>query len=92
MDDLISRRGVSAWLYNLGYTKLADTVMNEQRFPSVQPDIIRCRECEHQIQYFYEDKRIKDGGYYIYGCELPNDYSRVCFDDDFCSRAERREE
>jgi len=34
MDDLISRHGVSAWLYNLGYQKLADIVMNEQRFPS----------------------------------------------------------
>ena len=36
MDDLISRHGVSAWLYNLGYMKLADIVMNEQRFPSEQ--------------------------------------------------------
>ena len=38
MDDLIRRHGVSAWLYNLGYTKLADIVMNEQRFPSAQPE------------------------------------------------------
>ena len=60
--------------------------------PSAQPEVIKCRDCEHQISYFYEDKRIKDGGYYIYGCELPNDYSHICFDDDFCSRAERKEE
>ena len=58
--------------------------------PSVQPEIIHCWDCEHQIQYFYEDKRRKDGGYYIYGCELSDDYSHVCFDDDFCSRAERK--
>jgi hypothetical protein len=38
MDDLISRHGVSAWLYNLGYPKLADIVMNEQRFPSAQSE------------------------------------------------------
>ena len=72
------------------YSELYDMV---SMLPPVQPEIIYCRNCEHQIQYFYEDKRRKDGGYYIYGCELPNDYSHVCFDDDFCSRAaERREE
>lgn len=57
-----------------------------------KPDVIRCRDCEHQIQYFYEDKRRKDGGYYIYGCELPDNYSHICFDDDFCSSAKRKEE
>lgn len=34
MGDLISRTGVSAWLDNMGYTKLADAVMDENRFPS----------------------------------------------------------
>lgn len=38
MDDSINRHGVSAWLYNLGYPKLADIVMNEQRFPSAQQE------------------------------------------------------
>ena len=61
-------------------------------FALKKPDIIRCRDCKHQIKNFYEDKRRKDGGYYVYGCELSNDYSHVCLDDDFCSRAERREE
>lgn len=35
MSDLISRTGVSAWLDNMGYPKLADAVMDEDRFPSV---------------------------------------------------------
>ena len=34
MSDSISRTGVSAWLDNMGYTKLADAVMDEDRFPS----------------------------------------------------------
>lgn len=34
MSDSISRTGVSAWLDNMGYAKLADAVMDEDRFPS----------------------------------------------------------
>ena len=36
--DAISRSGVSAWLANMGYLKLADAVMDEDRFPSAQPE------------------------------------------------------
>lgn len=39
--DAISRHGVSAWLDNMGYSKLADVVMDENRFPSVQPEQMR---------------------------------------------------
>lgn len=35
-DDVISRHGVSAWLDNMGYPRLADAIMDEKRFPSVQ--------------------------------------------------------
>lgn len=38
MSDAISRHGVSAWLDNMGYSKLADAVMDKDRFPSVQPE------------------------------------------------------
>ena len=65
---------------------------NIHALPPAQPEIIHCRDCEHQIQYFYEDKRRKDGGYRVYRCELANGYSNVCLDDDFCSMAERRKE
>ena len=37
-NDLIRRHGVSAWLANMGYSKLADVVMDEDRFPSAQPE------------------------------------------------------
>ena len=59
---------------------------------SVQPEIVRCKECKHQEKFFHEDKRRKEGGYYIFGCELSSEYSHVCLDEDFCSRAERRED
>ena len=54
--------------------------------------VIRCRDCKHQEKHFHTDGRRKGGGYYIYGCELAERYSHVCLDDDFCSRAERKEE
>ena len=59
---------------------------------SEQTEIIYCKDCKHQEKYFHADGRRKDGGYYIFGCELADGYSHVCLDDDFCSRAERREE
>ena len=46
-NDCISRSGVSAWLANRGYRGLANKVMDEDRFPSAQPEIIRCRECKY---------------------------------------------
>lgn len=35
MNDSISRKGVSAWLYNIGHEKLSEYVLDEKRFPSV---------------------------------------------------------
>lgn len=35
MNDAISRLGVSAWLANMGRTKLAEYILDEDRFPSV---------------------------------------------------------
>lgn len=59
--------------------------------PSVQPEIIRCKDCKNQEKFFQKDGRRKNGGYYIYGCSLAEGYSHVCLDDDYCSRAERKE-
>ena len=68
-------------------------VWKEQYFhPSIDAvPVIRCKDCKYQEKYYHEDRRRKDGGYYIYGCELADGYSHVCLDDDFCSRAEREE-
>lgn len=53
-------------------------------------EIVRCKDCKHQEKFFHEDKRRKEGGYYIFGCELDDEYSHVCLDEDFCNYAERR--
>ena len=34
MSDSISRKGVSAWLYNMGHKKLSEYVLDEKRFQS----------------------------------------------------------
>lgn len=68
----------------------ADCEKNLNELPAAEPEIVRCKDCKHQEKYFHTDRRRKDGGYYIYGCELAEEYSHVCLDDDFCSRAERR--
>lgn len=54
-------------------------------------EVIRCKDCKNQEKFFQKDGRRKDGGYYIYGCYLAEGYSHVCLDDDYCSRAERKE-
>ena len=38
MDDAINRKGVSAWLYNMGHEKLSGYILDENRFPSIQSE------------------------------------------------------
>ena len=95
MSDLISRQAAIDACHNYedGKDAYAYGDVVEKRLktlPSAEPEIVRCKECKHQEKFFHTDRRRKDGGYYIYGCELAEEYSHVCLDDDFCSRAERR--
>ena len=94
MDGSISRQAaineikeIYEWHDNVTKERIIEHFM---QLPSAQPEIIRCKDCIHQEKFFHEDKRRRDGGYYIYGCELVDGYSHVCLDDDFCSRGERR--
>ncbi len=61
MNDLISRKSVSAWLYNMGYEKLSEYVLDEKRFPSIdrqqgkwilssdeQYEYCTCSECGYE--------------------------------------------
>lgn len=82
MSDLVSRQAAIDAVNELTYpSSLLDVKRKLLYLPSAQPEIIKCRDCKH----------------YISG----SDDVRYCFnhdddilwqDDDFCSRAERREE
>ena len=61
MDDAINRKGVSAWLYNMGHEKLSGYILDENRFPSIQserktgkwiflePNGFKCSECNRYL-------------------------------------------
>lgn len=63
---------------------------------TAQEEIIKCQDCKHQRKYWHEDKRMKEKGYWIYGCDYIDDpfvgtpVSGV--PDQFCSSAERKED
>ena len=51
--------------------------------PSVQPEIIRCKDCKH---YYFADNRIPQEQRYV--CDLNGDRWKF---DDYCSFAERKD-
>lgn len=54
-------------------------------------EIVQCKDCKYQQKTWFKDKRKKEGGYYIYGCELDcDDYSHVCMDNEFCSEGKEK--
>jgi len=84
-DDLINRK----WLMECvdeGWIKF-DTEKDKNRYihlvrdiaPSAQPEIIRCKDCKYYLEG-------SDGLKYCF----KHDDDILWFDDDFCSRAERR--
>ena len=58
--------------------------------------IIYCKDCKHQKKWWNEDKRMKEKGYWIYGCNLIDDHFVGTpvwgQDNQFCSSAEPRED
>lgn len=75
--------------------------MNARNWKIVRADldivqVTRCKDCKYQYTHWHEDKRVKDGGYWIYSCELnDNPFDAHAVDghpNDFCSRAERRKD
>ena len=57
-------------------------------------DVIYCKDCKYQKKYWHEDKRMKDKGYWIYGCKLIDDSFVGTpvwgLPEQFCSSAERK--
>lgn len=89
MADLIDRR---AAIDALEVKYMSFGIYREQRaasqcidaiknLPSAQPEIVRCKDCKHYRSY---------AGYIDGCCHMAEWYKRYQYEDDFCSRAERR--
>lgn len=61
--------------------------------PQGEP-IIKCKDCKYQIKEWREDKRMKEKGYWAYGCEHFGDMMGYWGfggkDNEFCSDAEKK--
>ena len=98
MNDLISRQAAIEAVGSMLRRKfgiggdLAEITL--AGLPSAQPEIIRCKGCKHQVKEWRTDKRLKDKGYMVCGCEVVGDacgyWALLGQDDDYCSYAERR--
>ena len=94
MDDLISRKEAietAKKMYVACDTNIIDDyekLMEEalKVLPSAEPQIIRCKDCK-----YYGVERTIAFGFYFHVCELLKS-TPIRHDDDFCSRAERRED
>ena len=97
MQDLISRQAaidaIRGEIEINGYSHVVDVL---EQLPSAQPEITRCKGCKHQVKEWRTDKRLKDKGYMVCGCEVVGDacgyWALLGQDDDYCSFAERRGE
>ena len=104
--DTISREAVSEWLKQYGqdvlHGKYEVSLMyvwkNLMNLPSIQPEIIRCKDCKHKPypsdDYDYDND---DCGFeiifpdYRCPCRCEDEYYNHIPDDDwFCGNAERR--
>ena len=55
-------------------------------------DLVRCKDCKYRNKEWYQDKRHKDGGYWLVCCENDAIAERIyglAQDDDYCSYGER---
>lgn len=58
-------------------------------------EVVRCRDCKHRLKEWRGDKRLKNTGYWVYGCkhfaEIMGYWGWGGNDNDFCSYGERKE-
>ena len=57
-------------------------------------EVVRCKDCKHRNKEWYQDKRHKDGCYWLVCCENNAIAERIyglAQDDDYCSYGEREE-
>lgn len=77
------------------YINYGDAVGEIKQLPSAEPKIIRCKDCKHWIPYdwmfseVWQSKNIADYPEDEIGCDCCDMAMKA---NDFCSRAEKREE
>lgn len=100
MSDAISRQAAIRWIKTecnpygkptLDYETSCRIMEHLDRMPSAQPEIVHCRECRHS--YVFEPWDGKDASRYCKRLRraLCRDSDLCVDDDDFCSRAERKD-
>ena len=58
----------------------------------LKSEVIKCQNCKYRVKRWHEDKRMKNKGYWSYGCkhfgEIMGYWGWGGYDDEFCSDAE----
>lgn len=88
LHDEIVRKRIDEDTHDDGALDEFDTEAILRRLPSAQPEIIRCKDCKYLQKKRSEESAKKFGQ--IYQCAYG--IFRAPHADDFCSKAERREE
>lgn len=77
--------------YTKGFDTGVETVKDER--PQGEP-VIKCQDCKYRVKEWREDKRMKEKGYWAYGCkhfgEIMGYWGFGGYDNEFCSDAERK--
>ena len=70
-------------------------VGNDYQWNDNHGELIRCKDCKHQVKEWRTDNRLKDKGYMVCGCDVVGDacgyWALLGQDEDFCSMAEPKE-
>lgn len=73
---------------------LKDCETCEEKLRSQGEPVIKCQDCKYRVKEWREDKRMKEKGYWAYGCkhfgEIMGYWGFGGNDNEFCSDAEQK--
>ena len=73
---------------------LEDCETCEEKLRPQGETVIKCKDCKYQVKEWREDKRMKENGYWVYGCkhfgEIMGYWGFGGNDNEFCSDAEQK--
>lgn len=79
-------------IFQTVYKDLASFILSAPAVDAVE--VVRCDNCTHQQKVWHDDKRMKEGGFFIYRCKLNEDPFVTHVVDgnpgEFCYAGERR--